>query len=94
MTRQALQTFEYTPIGRNLATTVKPKVLGCHKDLQHLFDRLDNYREGLSFTGIRNLWSRVLWTALDGRELSLIKDKLAKHQTALREFLAALNSYV
>lgn len=94
MTRLALQTFEYTPLGLNLARTIKPAILDCRIDLQELFDRLEHCREGLNATGIRHLWSRVLWSGLPEKELSFLKDKLGLHQVMLREFLATLNSYV
>ena len=70
MTRQVLQIFEPTPLGRSLASTLMPVMLSCREDLQRLFDELDDYRERLKFTGIRNLWSRVLWSGVDGIHLS------------------------
>lgn len=94
MTRQALQTFEYTPFGRNLARTIKPAIIDCRVGLQYLFDKLEGCRKCLSVTVIRYLWNRVVWSGLDEQEISLIKRTIATHQVVLAEFLAALNSYV
>lgn len=94
MARLALQTFEYTPLGRHLAITIKPTVIDCRNDLQELSDKLYEYREGLSFTGIRDLWGHVLSSGAEGNELASVKSKLLTHQGVLGEFLAALNSYV
>ena len=43
MTQQALQIFEPTPLSHNLASTLMPMMLSCCEDLQHLFDKLDDY---------------------------------------------------
>lgn len=94
MTRYALQTFEYTPSGCNLASTIEPTIIGCRDHLQELLDMVHDYREGLSFTSVRDLWSRVLWSGSVVQELSLIQEKLSMNQAAFAEFLAALNSYV
>lgn len=94
MSRLALQTFEYTSLGRNLAKAILPTIAGCRTDLQELLHLLDNYREGLSYTSVRELWSRVLWSGSDIQEILIIKQKLSTHQISLREFLAALNSCV
>lgn len=94
MTRLALQTFEYTPLGPNLANAIKPEILGSLENLRYLFDKLDDYRERLNLSSVRDLWSRVLWSGSEFQELYSIRDKLYQHQVALREFLAAVNSYV
>ena len=52
MTRRALQIFEPTPLGRNLASALVPVMLCCREDLQRLFDELDDYRERLRSTGV------------------------------------------
>lgn len=93
-TKQALQTFQFTPLGRNLAKMIKPTILSCHEILQGMFYTLDASREGHSFAVIRNLWSILLWSGSEAEGLSAIQRKLSAHQTELREFLAALNSYV
>lgn len=94
MTRLALQTFEHTPLGRNLANALKPAILGSRENLQELFDKLEDYRERLRFWSVRDLWSRVLWAGGEVQELSLMQEKLSMRQTAIREFLAALKSFV
>lgn len=91
MIRLALQLFEHTPLGGNLARTIKPAILNCRASLQDLFDKLEGYREGISVTGIWLLWSRVIWGEFDNQEL---KEKLEMHQVSLMGFIAALDSYV
>lgn len=93
MTRLALQTFEYTPLGCHLAITIKSTVIGCQNDLQELSDKLFEYRDVLSLTGIRDLWGHILPGGAEGNELAPIKTKLLMHQSVLEDFLASLNSY-
>lgn len=94
MARLALQTFEYTSLGRSLARLIVPTIAGCHSNLQDLLDLLDHYREGLSYTSVRDLWSRVLWSGSEIQEIFIIKQKLSMDQIVIREFLAALTSCV
>lgn len=93
-TKQTLKTFEFTPLGRNLANTIKPTILACRVLLQELFDKLCGYRESLSFSIIWDLWSLVMWSGSEAEEIFTIKSKLSGNQTELWSFLAALNSYV
>lgn len=94
MTRMVVQIFEHAPLGHNLANTIIPELFGCSEDLQYLFDKLDDYKERLTEFSVRHLWSRVLWNGSEFQELSIIKEKLYKHQLALKEFLVAVNSCV
>lgn len=94
MTRLALQTFEYTYLGRNLAKTIGPTIVDCLTKLQELLGVFNKYREGLGYTSVRDMWSRVIWSGSGIQEILLIKQQLLMHQTSLREFLAAINSCV
>jgi hypothetical protein len=88
----AIQTYEYTPLGRNLANNIIPEVEQCCVVLDELFHEINSYRAGLYPTSIRNLWHQV-WRSgseLDG--LSLLRARLSVHQRSLSEFLVALNS--
>lgn len=93
-TRVALQVFERTPLGRNLAITIEPTVLDCCENLQKLLGKLEDYRSGLSYTSVRSLWRNILWSAYEDDEIHAVSNKLSGIQATLGEFLAAINSYV
>lgn len=93
-TKRVLETFQFIHLGRNLAKTIKPTIFACREILQEFSDTLDESREGHIFAVIRNLWGLALWSGSEAQGLSILREKLLVHQTALREFLAALNSYV
>jgi phage terminase Nu1 subunit (DNA packaging protein) len=88
----AIQTYEYTPLGRNLANNIIPEVEQCCVVLDELFQKINNYREGLYLTSIRNLWHQVRRSGSEVDGLSLLRVRLSLHQRLLGEFLVALNS--
>lgn len=88
----AIQTYEYTPLGRNLANNIIPEVEQCCVVLDELFQKINNYREGLYLTSIRNLWHQVRRSGSEVDGLSLLRARLSLHQRLLGEFLVALNS--
>lgn len=51
-----------------------------------------SYREGLSLTSVRDLWTRVLWSGSDSeiQDLSEIQERLSVHHIALKELSASL----
>jgi hypothetical protein len=72
----AIQTYEYTPLGRNLANNIIPEVEQCCVVLDEMFHKINGYREGLFPTSICNLWH----------------ESETLHQRSLGECLVALNS--
>lgn len=88
----AIQTYEYTPLGRNLANNIIPEVEQCCVVLDELFQKINNCREGLYPTSIRNLWHQVWRRGSEVDGLSLLRARLSLHQRSLGEFLVALNS--
>jgi phage terminase Nu1 subunit (DNA packaging protein) len=88
----AIQTYEYTPLGRNLADNIIPEVEQCRVVLDELFHKINSYREGLFPTSIRNLWHQVRRNGSEVDGLSLMRARLSVHQRSLSEFLVALNS--
>jgi hypothetical protein len=92
LTTLAIQTYERTPLGRNLEHSIDPEVEQICVVLQELFDRIDGYRQGLWPTSIRNLWRKVWWRGCEMDDaLALMKTKLAASQQLLSQFLVALN---
>jgi hypothetical protein len=88
----AIQTYEYTPLGRNLANNIIPEVEKCCVALDELFHKINSYRERLFPTSIRNLWHQVWRSGSEVDGLSLLRARLSVHQRSLGEFLVALNS--
>jgi hypothetical protein len=88
----AIQTYEYTPLGRNLANNLIPEVEQCCVVLDELFHKINSYREGLFPTSIRNLWHQVRRSGSEVDGLSLLRARLSVHQRSLSEFLVALNA--
>jgi len=89
----AIQTYEYTPLGRNLANNIiVPEVERCCVVLDELFRKINNYREGLFPTSIRNLWHQVRRSGSEVDGMNLLRARLSVHQRSLGEFLVALNS--
>jgi hypothetical protein len=91
LTGLAIQAYEDTPLGPNLAVVVIPVVEQCQVILQHMLDSIEAYRRILYSTPIRDLWPSVLWSTFKVLELVW---KLSAHQRALGQFLVALNSRV
>jgi hypothetical protein len=91
LTGLAIQAYEDTPLGPNLAVVVIPVVEQCQVILQHMLDSIEAYRRILYSTPIRDLWPSVLWST--SKVLELVW-KLSAHQRALGQFLVALNSQV
>ncbi|KIM86315.1 hypothetical protein PILCRDRAFT_322193 [Piloderma croceum F 1598] len=92
LTRLAIQAYEDTPLGPNLAVVVVPVVEQCQVVLQHMLDSIESYRRILYSTPIRDLWPPVLWSS--SKVLAKLVWKLSAHQRALGQFLVALNSQV
>jgi hypothetical protein len=92
LTRLAIQTYEYTPVGRNLAISINPEVERCCAVLQDLFDSIDSCHQGLFATTIQWFWRSVWWSGceMDGRVL--LQTKLSAHRILLGGCLMALNS--
>ena len=91
LTGLAIQGYEDTPLGPNLAVVVVPVVEQCQVILQYMLDSIESYRRILYSTPIRDLWPPVLWST--SKVLELVW-KLSAHQRALGQFLVALNSQV
>jgi hypothetical protein len=92
LSRLALETFEFTPVGRNLANTISPEVEQCCAALQELFNSIDNCRRGLFSTFICNLWRRIWWSGCDMDGLISLREKLSAHRILLGGCLKAMNS--
>ena len=86
----AVETYEFTPVGRNLANVISPEVEKCCATLQELFNSIDTCRRGLFSTFICDLWRRVWWSGCDGQ--ILLRTKLSAHRILLGGCLKALNS--
>ena len=91
LTGIAIQVFEDTPLGPNLAASINPEVERCHTTLRFMLDRINRYRLTLASTPNRNLWPLVLWSSC---EVHVLAWKLRAHQRSLGQFLVALNSQV
>ena len=92
LTNLAIQAYIRTPLGRNLANSIMPHVEQIYAVMQQLFDKIDGYREGLSFTCIRSLWRRVWWGGREEDGLTSLRTKFHTGQISLGEILMALNS--
>jgi hypothetical protein len=92
LTSLAVQTYEYTPLGRNLANSIIPHVEQIWVVLRQLFDRIEGYRQGLNSTSIRAFWYRVWWCWCEVGEVASLRRKLSARQKLLDKFLMALNS--
>jgi hypothetical protein len=90
----AIQTYEYTPLGPNLANTINPEIEQCCTVLQKIFDSIDSCQRGLSSTPIRDLWRRVWWMRsgceTDGQ--TSWRSELFTHRMLIGGCLMALNS--
>jgi hypothetical protein len=92
LTGLAMQAYEYTPLGRNLASNIIPVVEQCCVVLDEIFVKIDSYRQGLHPTSIGILWHQV-WRSGNGMDsLRLLRLRLFTYQRLLGEFLMALNS--
>jgi hypothetical protein len=89
LTGIAIQAYEDTPLGPNLAVSIGPEVEQCQVILQYMLDSINCYRRILYSTPIRDLWPQVLWSGSKVHELAW---KLSARQRSLGQFLVALNS--
>jgi hypothetical protein len=89
LTGLAIQAYEGTPLGLNLAVAVTPEVEQCQAILQYMLDSINRYRQILYSTPIRDLGPSVMWS---GSKVLELVWKLSAHQRALGQFLVALNS--
>jgi hypothetical protein len=94
LTALAIQTFENTPLGQNLANSIDIEVAQICMVLQELFYKINSYREGLSSTSICAMWYQVWRKGREVDGLALLRMKLSDRQKSLCGFLVALNSYV
>jgi hypothetical protein len=92
LTELAIQAYEYTPLGRNLANIFGEEAKRCSVVLRELLDTMNGCRRGLDPTRINHLWSRVWWSGYDVNEWSSLRLKLSAHQRSLCVCLKALNS--
>ena len=92
LTKRTIQTYERTPLGRNLANTIIPEVQRCCIELQESFDKIDRYRQGLNLMSPHDLWQQIWWRQCEVDELSSLRTKLRGHQKSFGLFLMALNS--
>jgi hypothetical protein len=88
----AVQTFEYTPLGQNLAKSINPQVEQCCEVLQNLFDSIRSCRQGLFPTYIWSLWRAVWWSGCEIDGQASLRVKLSAHRMLLGKCLRALNS--
>jgi hypothetical protein len=89
LTGYALQLYEDTPLGPNLAAVISPEVEKCCRSLQHILDCIDRYRLTLHSTPMLAFRLPALWSGSKVHELAW---KLCYHQRQLGQFLVALNS--
>jgi hypothetical protein len=94
LTRLAIQAYEYTSLGQNLAKTIFPEVERCCGVLREILDKIIHYRESLKSTKISGLWRQVLRSRWDVNELASLGMGLSDCREPLDRFLMALNSYV
>ncbi|KIM76410.1 hypothetical protein PILCRDRAFT_649108 [Piloderma croceum F 1598] len=87
----AIQTYEHTPLGPNLANTINPEIVQCCTVLQKIFDSIDSCHRGLSSTPIHDLWRRVWWWWSMDRQASW-RSELFSHRMLIGGCLMALNS--
>jgi hypothetical protein len=92
LTGLAIQTFEYTPLGQNLADSIKPEVEQCCTILQELYDSISNCRQGLLPTFIWSLWRHVWWNGYGADGQALLRTRLSARRILLGGCLMALNS--
>ena len=85
----AIQCFQDTPLGPNLAVSINQEVQHCCIILLKILDNVENYRRVLYSTPIRALWPQVLWSGYQVHEMVW---KLSAHQRSIGRFLVALNS--
>jgi hypothetical protein len=59
LTGFAIQAYQYTPLGHNLANTISPDVRRCCEVLQKVLEEARKYRQALEITRIRSLWHQM-----------------------------------
>jgi hypothetical protein len=89
LTGYALQLYEDTPLGPNLAALISPEVEKCCLLFQNILDDIDRYRSTLHSTHIPASRLPALWSKSKVHELAW---KLCHCQRQLGQFLVALNS--
>jgi hypothetical protein len=94
LTRLAVEAYEYTPIGQNLANTISPEMERCLATLREIFDKINSCWEGLRPTRIGSLWPKVWWGGFNAEELASLTRQISIYQESFNKFLAALNSCV
>jgi hypothetical protein len=87
LTRLAIQTYQHSPLGKNLAKSITPEVMQCRVALQELLNKV-------SGTNLSDLWFSVWWSRWEGDELTSLRLQLSESQKSLDAVLKALNSYV
>jgi len=94
LTRSAIQVYEYTPLGTNLANTIHPEVEQCYLVLQEMLNKIIHYRESLNSTSISGFWRQVWCSGWEGDGLASRRMELSARHESLNKFLMALSSYV
>jgi hypothetical protein len=88
----AMETFYYTPLGKNLASSIRPQLEQCCVVLRELFDSMHSCRQGLFSTSIWNLWHRIWWSGCEMTGQASLRNKLSHHRILLCRCLKALDS--
>lgn len=90
----AIQSYQYSPLGRHLANTITPEMKQCRVVLQELLNKVSATRQSFDSTCISNLWYRIWRSRWEESELVSFRLRLSESRRALEAFLKALNSYV
>jgi hypothetical protein len=91
LTGYALQLYELTPLGPNLASMIRPEVEKCCLLFQDILGNIDHYRSSLDSTHLPAFRLPSLWSGSKVHELTW---KLSYRHRQLGQFLVALNSCV
>jgi hypothetical protein len=94
LTGLAIQTYQHSPLGKNLAKNITPEVMQCRVALQELLNKVSGTWRGLNSTNISDLWFSVWWSRWEGDELASLRLQLSESRKSLDAILKALNSYV
>lgn len=89
LTRLAIQTCQYLPLGECLGRHINWEVEECSTLLQELLGKLKSYRNHLSSTRINFLWSQMLSSGIE-EWLIPLRQKLSARQKLLGQCLMAL----
>lgn len=91
LTGLAIQAYQSTLLGANLANTINTEVQRCTVVLEKLFYVIDQYRQGLKSTPINYFWPKVLQCGASVDELASIRSELSACQKSLNQWLMSLS---